>query len=89
MPIQGTACGALKLGMAAVYDDLQAAGMLGSVVHPLLPIHDEILSECREDVVEEIGEHIAWRFSTVMELSVPLAAEYKYAPTWGAVTALK
>lgn len=86
MPIQGTACGALKLGMAIVQDDLESSGLLGDLVHPLLPVHDEILSECREDVAQEVGEHIAMRFSTVMNLTVPLAAEYNTGPSWGKIS---
>lgn len=71
--------------MAAVQDDLVNSGMLGDVVHPLLPVHDEILLETKIDVAQEIGQHVAWRFSTVMELSVPLAAEFSVGDTWGEV----
>lgn len=82
MPIQGFACGTLKLVMAAVQDDLERSG-LGEVCFPLLPIHDEILFECREDVAEEIGEHAAHRFRTCVELTVPLEAGIAKAETWG------
>lgn len=78
------ACGTLKLTMAAVHDDLQSSG-LAEVAHPLLPVHDELLFECREDVAEELGAHIAYRFSTCVELSVPLRAEWVTGQTWGAV----
>lgn len=83
MPIQGFATGCLKLTMARVQDDLTIARMYGDVWYPLLPIHDEILSECREDVAEEIGDYIAHCFSTCVKLRVPLAAEYGTAPVWG------
>lgn len=85
MPVQSFAGGTLKLTMAAVQDDLVAAGMYRDVWYPLLPIHDEILSEVREDVAQEIGEHIADRFKNSVQLTVPLAAEYATAPTWGAL----
>lgn len=85
MPIQGFACGTLKLVMAAVMDDFTRLSMYRDVWYPLLPIHDEILSEVREDLVEEIGEHIAWRFRTCVQLSVPLEAEYASAPSWGQI----
>jgi len=71
--------------MAAVMDDLIHEKMYGDVWYPLLPIHDEILSECRADVAEEIGEHLSYRFKTCVELSVPLAAEWAQAETWGAI----
>lgn len=85
MPIQGFACGVFKLGMAAVYDDLEQGHML-DICRPLLPIHDEILGECREDVAEEVGAHIAHRFRTAVRLTVPLEAEYTSAPTWGQIS---
>lgn len=85
MPIQGFACGTLKLTMAAVMDDLIREKMYGGVWFPLLPIHDEILSECRADVAEEIGEHLTYRFKTCVELSVPLSAEWAQANTWGEI----
>lgn len=86
MPIQGFACGTLKLTMAAVQDDLEMSGMLGDVVHPLLPIHDEILLECRADVAEELGEHICHRFRTCVKLTVPIEAEWAQAERWGEIS---
>lgn len=85
MPIQGFACGVFKLGMAETMDTMEAARMYGDVWWPLLPIHDEILSECREDVAEEIGEHIADIFRRTVTLRVPLDADYASAPTWGGI----
>lgn len=85
MPIQGFACGVFKLGMAESFDTLRAAQYYGDCWYPLLPVHDEILSECREDVAEEIGEHIAEVFRHTVRLRVPLDADYASAPTWGGI----
>lgn len=81
-PYQGLNSGALKLAMAALYDDLQA-GYSSEVAHPLLPIHDEIVWEMRADVAEEIAEHTKWRFETVVELKVPVKAEWSQGNNWG------
>lgn len=83
MPIQSDACGALKITMAAVQDDFVREGLYGDAWWPLLPVHDEILSEVREDLVQDVAEHIVYRFKTCMQLSVPLDAEWGQAPTWG------
>lgn len=85
MPIQGAACDCLKLGMAEVQDGLEGNGMYRDVWYPLLPIHDEILSECREDVAEEIGEYISEVFRHCVQLTVPLEAEYASAECWGKI----
>lgn len=84
-PIQSTAQGTVKLTMAAVQDDLVAAGMLGEVVWPLLQIHDELLFECREDMAEEVGVHVASRFETCVRFDVPLKAGAATASTWGSL----
>lgn len=80
-PYQGLNSGALKLCMAALEDDRQAG--LAEVWHPLLPIHDEILSEVRADMAEELGQHMQWRFETCMELRVPVKAEWSKSDNWG------
>jgi DNA polymerase-1 len=96
MPIQGFACGTLKLAMAAIYADMVDAGLFGrataapwasetAVAHPLLPIHDEILAEVREDYAADLGELMAERFRTCVELTVPLDAEWKTAECWGKI----
>jgi DNA polymerase-1 len=85
MPIQGFAGGVFKLGMAESFDTLVQAQYYRDVWYPLLPIHDEILSECREDMAEEIGEHIADVFRNTVRLRVPLDADYASAATWGGI----
>lgn len=83
MPIQGFACGTLKLAMAQVQTELTQTKMYGRVWWPLLPVHDEILSECRADVAEEIGEYISDVFRNCVKLRVPLDAEWAQAESWG------
>jgi DNA polymerase I len=82
-PIQASANGTLRLTMAAVDDDLTENRMYGDAVYPLLPIHDEILFECREDVAQEVGELTKYRFQTCCELAVPIEAAAVTASTWG------
>lgn len=83
-PYQALNAGALKLAMAAIQDDLVAARAMGTVATPLLPVHDELVFECREDVAEEIGELCKQRFESSVPLKVPVKAEYKTGvATWG------
>lgn len=55
MPIQGTNADILKRAMALLYNEIVDKGYIDSV-KPLLPIHDEILSEVRVDMVETASE---------------------------------
>ncbi len=84
LPIQGGAGGTLKLTMAAVQDDLEQAKML-DIVKPLLPIHDELLFSCREDMAEEVAAHVSYRFETCVQLRVPLKASYCTSADWGSL----
>lgn len=85
LPIQGSACGFLKLAMAEVFDVLEREGLLGDVVYPLLPIHDEILFEVREDMAEEIGQLVVYIFERVVKLIVPIKAGIAVAANWGSL----
>lgn len=82
-PYQSGAQGTIKLTMAEVHDDLTTTKMLGTVVHPLLQIHDELLFEAREDVAEELRDHVVSRFQTCAPLRVPIKAGGVIARTWG------
>lgn len=84
-PIQSTAQGTVKLVMAQVLDDLRDGQMLGSVVHPLLQVHDELLFEARQDVADELAGHVQHRFEHCVELRVPIKAGTAQGPTWGAL----
>ena len=83
-PYQSGAQGTIKLTMAAVDDDMQYLKWYQhQLCHPLLQIHDELLFEVREDMAEEIGEHVKWRFETCCKLRVPIKAGALTAPVWG------
>jgi DNA polymerase-1 len=82
LPIQGSACGFLKLAMAELHDTITRE-RLTDVVYPLLPVHDELLCEVREDLAEEIGELVSYIFERVVRLVVPIKAGIAMSPTWG------
>lgn len=54
-PIQGTAAEVLKLGMLEATKVIQANNLSDSV-HMLLQIHDELVFEIKENVIEKAGE---------------------------------
>ena len=83
LPMQGGAQGVIKLAMAEIDDILEAAGMYGVVVWPLLQIHDELLFEVRSDYVEEVKAICVYVMENVCRLLVPLVASGVNALTWG------
>lgn len=81
-PYQGLNSGALKLSMASVFDTLTKTKLLGDVVHPLLPIHDELVFEVREDEAEAVGDMVRETFEGIVPLRVPVKAEYSTGANW-------
>lgn len=87
MPVQGTACGTLKLTMAALYPEWIQDKGLQEICSFLLPVHDELVVECREDTAQDVGEWIKYHFENCVKLSVPIKAEYSDpAPSWGLIS---
>lgn len=84
MPIQGGACGIFKIAMAMVHEIWEQAG-LSELIHPLLPIHDELLYEVREDMVEEWIQVIGGVFESCVPLEVPIGWSGASANNWGEV----
>lgn len=81
--IQSGGRGLVKLGESQIYDDFKAGKMLGNIIDPVLDVHDEILTLCRETDREEMGYHMINVFENCVPLSVPIKAGMAFAPTWG------
>ena len=83
-PIQSSAQGTVKLAMAAIYDDMEDAGMF-EVANVLLQVHDELLFEVRNDYAQDLMELVKYRFETCVQLDVPIKAGGVMAENWGAL----
>jgi len=84
-PMQSGAQGTIKITMAAVDDDLDACGeSIYEVVHPLLQVHDELLFEVRDDMADELGSMVKYRFETLFPcFAVEIKASVAKATSWG------
>jgi DNA polymerase-1 len=83
MPIQGSAQAVIKLAMAE-YDVLcKCYRDMGKVCQPLLQIHDELLTEVEEDIVEEFREQVRLIMMNAVKISVPVNASSDVAFRWG------
>lgn len=85
-PIQGTEADLIKISMKRI-DDYINSQSLGGEVYPVLSVHDEIVYEVKENLVNKIvGE-----FKKIMEeaipkektLDVPIVAEAAVGKSWG------
>jgi DNA polymerase-1 len=80
MPIQGTEADIMKLAMVKV-DELLAAQH--NDCHQLLQIHDSIVVECPEAVVDRVAKLLKDTMEGVYELPVKLTVDVSIGSNWG------
>jgi DNA polymerase-1 len=88
-PIQGTSADIIKLAMKMVDERIEKEG-LSDKVFPILQIHDELIYEIKEDVVEKVAPIIEDIMEHVLENSfikykpeVPLDVNFAVGNNWG------
>ena len=78
-PIQGTAADIIKKAMIDVYRMMQEKKVQSRL---LLQVHDELIFEVPENELDLMIELVTKTMEDVVELKVPLKADYSYGPTW-------
>lgn len=78
-PMQGTAADIVKRAMVAVDDWLTESGLDARVI---LQVHDELVLEVREDLVEQIKAEIRPFMSNAAQMDVPLLVEVGVGSNW-------
>jgi DNA polymerase-1 len=78
-PMQGTAADIIKRAMVAVNGWLDTSGLDARVI---LQVHDELVLEVREDLVDQISKEIRVHMSGAAELDVPLLVEVGVGNNW-------
>lgn len=86
-PLQGTAADIIKMAMKKVSDDIVRADLSHSV-HLLLQIHDELLFEVAEDVVETARTVIKNAMEHACEFPVQTTVSVKEGTRWGSLRAV-
>jgi len=89
-PIQGTEADIIKLAMVRV-NDLLKKEKAQEGAHLLLSVHDELVYEIRSARADAIGAQIKKIMETILPSEktreVPIIAEIKRGPDWGAMSA--
>jgi len=78
-PMQGTAADIIKKAMIQVNNWLETSGLDARVI---LQVHDELVLEVREDLVEQISTEIRQHMSGAAQLDVPLLVEVGVGNNW-------
>ncbi|MFJ3074834.1 DNA polymerase I [Pseudomonas sp. NPDC087029] len=78
-PMQGTAADIIKRAMVNVDNWLSQSGLDARVI---LQVHDELVLEVRENLVEQVKDEIRGHMSRAAQLDVPLLVEVGIGANW-------
>ncbi len=78
-PMQGTAADIIKKAMVTVDNWLTESGLDARVI---LQVHDELVVEVREDLVEQVSARIRPLMAEAAELDVPMLVEVGVGNNW-------
>ncbi len=78
-PMQGTAADIIKRAMVNVDNWLSESGLDARVI---LQVHDELVLEVREDLLEQVNAEIRAHMSNAAQLDVPLVVESGIGANW-------
>lgn len=81
-PLQGTAADIIKMAMVKTNGALNKEG-LSEGVHLVLQVHDELVYEIDENVLEKAGKVIAHVMETAVDFPVPLVVSSATGKRWG------
>ncbi len=77
---QGSAADLIKLSMLEIESYIKEENIDAAM---LLQIHDELIFEVKEEVVEEVGDKLKYIMKNIMELNVPLECSVNIGDSWG------
>lgn len=78
-PMQGTAADIIKRAMVTVDNWLASTALDARVI---LQVHDELVLEVREDLVEQVAQEIRVHMSGAAQLDVPLVVDVGVGANW-------
>ncbi|MEK7138042.1 MAG: DNA polymerase, partial [Patescibacteria group bacterium] len=84
-PLQGLAADIMKMAIVQVKKILKEK-KFGEKARMMLTIHDELLFEVADDIIEEVGGLVRKEMEEVFDLGVPLRVEISKGKDWGSLT---
>lgn len=83
-PMQGGAASLLEIAMANIWEGpLPLLWSQGVDIEPLVPVHDELVFECQEDMASAAAPLIANEMKYAAELSLPINVGVNIGDRWG------
>jgi len=87
--IQSAAGGILKIAMADMEPVIDTWTDEGFILDPLMQVHDELIFEVEDDILELVAGQLVAVMESAYKLSVPILAEPKVGEDWNNMEELK
>lgn len=88
-PLQGLGADIIKMAMIEVGREIKENRWGNGKLEMILSIHDELLFEVRDDMIQEASEAVKEIMEGVFKLSVPLKVDISSGKNWGNLVKLK
>lgn len=85
MPIQSLEADIIKIAMIKSFELLKKNGWLGDKARIILSIHDELLFEVRDDILNKVAGMLKEEAENSYPISIPLKVEIKTGKNWGSL----
>lgn len=86
-PIQGTLADIMKMAMIKIFNYIHK-NLKENEAKILIQIHDELLFEIKEELVDQLAKDFKEIMENIYKLSVPLVVEVKKGKNWGEMSKL-
>lgn len=79
MPIQGTCADIIKHAMVRLHNAFTASQSPAKI---LMTVHDEIVVECPDDMIDHVSEIMKNTLENIVSWQIPLSVEIGHGKTW-------
>jgi DNA polymerase-1 len=80
-PVQSSACALIELSLVKLRERLSGEWMRG--VKPINFVHDEIVLEVEDSLLDEVKPHVIDCLENTVQLRVPVRADMNVVQSWG------
>lgn len=87
MPIQGLAADIIKMAMVEI-EKYFRTGLDSGDLKMILQVHDELVFEARDDIIESTASRLKEIMENVFKLAVPVVVDVKIGKNWGEMKSL-
>ena len=81
-PVQGSAADVISIAMRNLTKRFKKENLTHDDVRIVLQVHDELIIECREDIVDDVAKIVKYEMENAITLRVPIVADVGIGDRW-------